>query len=104
MAITASTNGTGARSSSQAPASADPMSIRFPRNAALDGIFRVVELTGTEAISQLYHYELQLIAGRAQPIAFDQLLGERVTIQMTLPGNSKRQISGIISALTQERT
>jgi type VI secretion system secreted protein VgrG len=103
MAPATLTNGARAASSSLAPLFVDPI-LNFPQNGALNATVRVVGLTGTEGISQLYHYQLQLIADRAKPIAFDQFLGQRVIIRMLLPGNIRRSISGIISLLTQERS
>ncbi len=57
---------------------------------------------GVEAISQLFHFELDLITQETS-IAFDQLLGQKVTMEWRLGegDKSKRYINGIVSRFVQ---
>lgn len=56
---------------------------------------------GVEAISQLFHFELDLITQESS-IAFDQLLGEKVTLEWRLgEEDQKRYINGIVSRFVQ---
>src|SRR4029077_781821 len=56
---------------------------------------------GHEGISQLFRFELDLLAENTTTIAFDQLLGQTVTVDLELPGGKKRHFSGIVSRFTE---
>jgi type VI secretion system secreted protein VgrG len=60
----------------------------------------VVRLAGSEAISSLFRYEVEL-AG--PPAAFATLLGKEVTVTLPLPDGSSRHFSGIVSRISQGR-
>jgi type VI secretion system secreted protein VgrG len=51
-------------------------------------------LRGREAVSQLFRYELDLIADNKLNVPFDQLLGKTVTAHIELRKSGKRHISG----------
>jgi type VI secretion system secreted protein VgrG len=56
---------------------------------------------GREAISELFRFELQTAwQVHTNLLPFDQLLGKKVTIEMTYSAN-KRYINGIVSRITQ---
>jgi type VI secretion system secreted protein VgrG len=57
--------------------------------------------TGQEAISQLFHFDLDLLAENRKEVPFDQLLGQNVTVQLVLPRGKKRFFSGICKRVTQ---
>lgn len=57
--------------------------------------------SGREGLSQLFRYELQLLAEDPKQVAFDKLLGKSVSITVVLPGNKKRYLSGIVSQVVQ---
>src|SRR5262245_21318832 len=57
--------------------------------------------TGHEAISQLFRFELDLLAENRTSVAFDKLLGQPVTIELELPSGKKRPINGIVSRFSQ---
>jgi type VI secretion system secreted protein VgrG len=59
------------------------------------------QLSGTEAVSQLFHFELELLADSSQTIAFDKILGQNVTAAITLPDGSKRYINGFVNRFSQ---
>jgi type VI secretion system secreted protein VgrG len=100
MAIDTSRNGTAAMAS----LSRDRITIRFPhaKDASLNDAFRVVALDGTEEISRLYHYTVRLVTDRNKPVAFDKVVGQRVTVQIPRARKSPRLISGVVYRLTRE--
>ncbi len=57
--------------------------------------------SGTEAISEPFRFTLELLTESATPLAFDKLLGEKVTIAVTLPDDSIRSINGVVVRLSQ---
>ena len=62
----------------------------------------ITGLTGTEAISRLFGFQLDLIAENKTNVAFDKLLGKSVTVHLDLPDDtSKRHINGICIRMTQ---
>ena len=62
----------------------------------------ITGLTGTEAISRLFSFQLDLIAENKTNVAFDKLLGKSVTVHLDLPDDtSKRHINGICIRMTQ---
>jgi len=50
--------------------------------------------SGHEAISQPFFFQLECVAENAKTIPFDGLLGQKVTVEISLPGGSKRFING----------
>ncbi len=57
--------------------------------------------TGREGISQLFHFSLDLLAENKTDIAFDKLLGQKITIHLELPGGSKRHFNGLCVRFSQ---
>jgi type VI secretion system secreted protein VgrG len=59
--------------------------------------------TAHEAISQLFHFELDALAEDQTDVPFDKLLGQKVTARLLLPGpgGKKRYFSGICKAISQ---
>jgi type VI secretion system secreted protein VgrG len=61
----------------------------------------LVGLRGWEAISQLFHFELKTVwVDNSKLLPFDQLLGKKVTMEISSPDN-KRYFNGIVSTVTQ---
>jgi type VI secretion system secreted protein VgrG len=54
---------------------------------------------GKEAISQLFHFKLGMLAEDATKVSFDKLLGQKVTV--TFQNDPKRYFNGIINRLSQ---
>src|SRR5262249_9011151 len=54
-------------------------------------------------ISELFHFQLDLLAENRKEIPFDRLLGQKVTASLLLPGpaRKRRYFSGICSRVTQ---
>src|SRR5262249_38232244 len=59
----------------------------------------LARLQGTEAISELFHFRLEMLA--RSPASFDAVLGEPATVRLTVPGCPERHVNGIISSLEQ---
>ena len=55
--------------------------------------------SGTEAISQIFRFRLGMYAEARSPVAFDKLLGQKVTV--TFQMDPPRYFNGIISRLSQ---
>ena len=106
MATIASANGTPPASASSGSSKGRAITLTFPvasNKLAWKDAFTVVGLSGTEGISQLFRYDLDLVADRGAAIPFSQVLGEIVVIDIPLQSGSRR-IFGAISRLTQKRS
>jgi type VI secretion system secreted protein VgrG len=60
------------------------------------------KLTGIEAISQPYHFSLELLAEAGTEVHFGKLLGQRVDVSFATAAGATRKISGILNEVTQE--
>ncbi|OJW12932.1 MAG: hypothetical protein BGO49_20550 [Planctomycetales bacterium 71-10] len=58
-------------------------------------------LSGREAISQLFRFDLDLIAEREVQVPFEQLLGKKVTAHVGSGGGETRHFSGVCSRMVQ---
>ena len=57
---------------------------------------------GTETISRLFTYEVEMIAENKQKIAYDQVLGKKATIHLQLPDeSSETHLNGLVVAFSQ---
>ncbi|APW62200.1 type VI secretion system Vgr family protein [Paludisphaera borealis] len=61
----------------------------------------MVGLYGSEAISQLFHFQLDMIAENVTQVPFDQILGKKVTANVKAPGGNVRHFSGICNRIVQ---
>src|SRR4030095_2323195 len=61
----------------------------------------IVRLTGQEAISRLFSFQLDLIAENDKSFTFDQLLGQKIGVRLILPDNQQRYFFGLCKRLTQ---
>ncbi|HWB07619.1 MAG TPA: type VI secretion system tip protein TssI/VgrG [Pirellulales bacterium] len=63
----------------------------------------LVGFSGSEAISRPFSFQLELKADNKnqQDIAFDKLLGQKITVQLTQADNKPRYFSGICSRFSQ---
>ncbi len=59
-------------------------------------------LTGTEAISTLFHYEAELL-GRDERVDFDAIVGKGVTVSIAA-GGGERYVHGVVGRFTQAGT
>ncbi len=61
----------------------------------------LVGFTGSESLSQLYRFVLDLVAENHREVAIDELLGERISVEMRLGGSDKRYFHGICRRMSQ---
>ncbi len=57
--------------------------------------------SGTEGISQLFGYRLEMIAESKTKVAFDAVLGEKVTVHLQLPDESETHLNGLCVRFAQ---
>src|SRR3982751_1606502 len=59
-------------------------------------------LRGREAISELFHFEMETLWQETQkPLAFDRLLGQKVTAKIAHRGSGTRYFNGIVAKIMQ---
>jgi type VI secretion system secreted protein VgrG len=61
----------------------------------------LVGFTGQESISRLFSFQLDLFAENDTDIAFDKLLGQKITIRVDLRERDKRFFNGICNRISQ---
>lgn len=61
----------------------------------------ITKFRGSESISQLFSFELELLAERGTDIHFDKILGESVTVEMRLLNGAKRYFNGLVRRFSQ---
>jgi type VI secretion system secreted protein VgrG len=61
----------------------------------------LVGFSGQEALSQLFSYQLDLLAKNQTEVPFDKLLGQKVTVTLLLGKGKKRYFNGICSSVSQ---
>ena len=61
----------------------------------------LVGFTGQEAVSRLFSFQLDLLAENETDIAFDKLLGQKITVRLDLLERDKRYFSGICNRVSQ---
>jgi type VI secretion system secreted protein VgrG len=58
-------------------------------------------LRGSEAISQLFSFQLDLLAELGTKIQFDKVVGKKATVELRLPTGEKRYFDGLIKRFSQ---
>ena len=61
----------------------------------------LTDLRGHEGISQLFSYQLDLLAKVGTDIHFDKILGESVTVELRLFNGDKRYFNGLVRRFSQ---
>ncbi len=56
---------------------------------------------GHEGISQLFSFELEMLAERGAEIHFDKILGQSVTVELRLSNGDKRYFNGLVKRFSQ---
>jgi type VI secretion system secreted protein VgrG len=75
-----------------------PVSVTTPLGP---DVLLLVGFKGHEGLSELFSFELNLLAESRKEIAFDKLLGQSITIQLALAGGKTRPFSGICKRISQ---
>jgi type VI secretion system secreted protein VgrG len=66
-----------------------------------DDALLLVGFAGHEAISELFDFQLDLMAEDATKVKFEKLLGQKITVTLTLPDESTRYFSGFCNRMSQ---
>ena len=61
----------------------------------------MVGFRGQETISQLFHFELDLLAEVDSPLDFEDILGQAVTVQAHLANEDIRYFNGMVKRFSQ---
>ena len=61
----------------------------------------LVGFRGQESISRLFRFDLDLLAEASTDIAFEDIIGQSVTIQLLLPNEDTRYFNGIVKRFIQ---
>jgi type VI secretion system secreted protein VgrG len=77
-----------------------PLAVATPLGA---DVLLLEKFTGVEVLSQPFQFHLDLLAQSTTSIAFEKLLGQKVSIRLDLPDNKKRFFNGVVSRFTQGR-
>jgi type VI secretion system secreted protein VgrG len=64
-------------------------------------VLLLVGCYGTEGLSSLFSFQLDVIAENRREISFDKLLGQKVTASLSLDAESQRYFSGICGRVSQ---
>jgi type VI secretion system secreted protein VgrG len=75
-----------------------PMRVTSPLG---QDVLLLVGFSGHEAISQLFSFELEVLATNETEVAFDKLLGQKITVDLQMPSGSRRYFNGICKRVTQ---
>jgi type VI secretion system secreted protein VgrG len=60
-----------------------------------------VGFTGHEAVSQLFTFQLDLLAENQRQVPFEKLLGQMITVELELPAGQRRRFHGLVSRVSQ---
>lgn len=75
-----------------------PMAVTTPLGK---DVLLLVGLSGQEAISRLFSFQLDMIAENDKNVAFDKLLGQKISVRLNLPDDKERYISGLCKQVSQ---
>jgi type VI secretion system secreted protein VgrG len=75
-----------------------PMSLTTPLGQ--DALL-LEELHGTEAVSELFHFRLDLLTPEGKRVLFAKVLGRKVTVALTMPDGGYRYINGLVNRVTK---
>jgi len=64
-------------------------------------VLLVTSFRGHESISQLFDFEIEMLAERETKIPFDQILGQTVTLEMRLLNGDKRYFDALVKRFAQ---
>ena len=66
-----------------------------------EGVLRLVGFHGREAISELFSFQLDLVAPDGRQIPFEAVLGKEFRVTVSLPNGETRYVNGICSSFSQ---
>ena len=77
--------------------------MRFKAQALGDDDLLITRLEGTEALSELFTFTLELIAPLDKPVSFADVLGQGASIAIDVEGGEPRYFHGLVSRFAQGR-
>ncbi|HEV3384871.1 MAG TPA: type VI secretion system tip protein TssI/VgrG [Gemmata sp.] len=75
--------------------------LRFQAESLGEDDLMITRLTGFEALSELFQFDLEFIAPLEKPIAFADVLGKSGAIALEVPGSTPRYFQGLIVRFAQ---
>jgi type VI secretion system secreted protein VgrG len=75
--------------------------MRFRAEAIGEDDLLITHLTGSEALSELYEFDLDLIASLDKPVAFADVLGKAAAVALDVSGGDPRYFQGLIVRFAQ---
>lgn len=69
-----------------------PMRVSTPLG---QDVLLITKLSGREALSELFQFDLEVVADNKTPVQFDRLMGQSITVELDLPGGKKRYFNGL---------
>jgi type VI secretion system secreted protein VgrG len=75
-----------------------PISVATPLGP---DVLLLTGLKGLESLSQSFRFDLDLLAENRREIAFDKLLGQKITVRLSLPLGGQRLVNGICNRISQ---
>ena len=63
-------------------------------------VLLLLSFTGQEGISQLFRFRLEMVSEK-HPIKLESMIGQNLTVNMTLSDGSTRYFNGFVSEFTQ---
>jgi len=64
-------------------------------------VLLLTSFRGHEGISQLFSFQLDLLAERASEVHFEKIIGESVTVELRLANGDKRHFNGLVKRFSQ---
>jgi type VI secretion system secreted protein VgrG len=64
-------------------------------------VLLLVGFAGREAISKLFSFRLDLLATNDTAVAFEALLGQKISVKMLMPATKERFFNGIVRSVSQ---
>jgi type VI secretion system secreted protein VgrG len=75
-----------------------PMEVTTPLGK---DVLLLVSFTGQEGLSQLFNFQLELLAENKSNVAFDKLLGQKISVRLDVTKEKKRYFSGVCIRVSQ---
>ena len=75
-----------------------PMAVSTPLGP---DVLLLQQFSGSEFLSRLFRFQLEMLAESSTDIAFDQILGQSVTVTLQMPDGSPRYFNGIVNRFSQ---
>jgi type VI secretion system secreted protein VgrG len=65
-----------------------------------EDVLLLTSFSGSEGISRPFHFEIEMVSEQ-EDLAFDSIVGENITVRVTLAGGAERYFNGYVSRFSQ---